>query len=60
MKVQGRVNGAQGATISIDRERGLVSVRPFRERREYTLPLQTIAEIVVVKVVKAELERKVS
>jgi hypothetical protein len=56
LKVTGRLNGADGGSVSIDRERGLVIVRPKREKREYVMPLQTVAEIVVSRVVKLELQ----
>jgi hypothetical protein len=63
LKVTGRLNGADGGSVSIDRERGLVIVRPKFEKREYVMTLQTVAEIVVSRVTKLELqdrERKVS
>ena len=47
--------GRRPATITIDRRSGLLSVRPLRSRREYVLPLSTVAEIVAAKVLKAEL-----
>lgn len=42
-------------TLTIDRALGLLEVRPLRRRRSYILPLNTVAEIVVAKVIKAEL-----
>ena len=58
LKVSGRVNASNGgATITIDRKRELLSVRPLHERREYTLTLNTVAQMVVAKVVKEELGR---
>lgn len=54
-KVTGRVDGVQGATLTIDRERELVFVRPLHRRREYILPLQDVAEMVLEKVVKLEI-----
>jgi len=42
------------ATVTIDRELRLFSVRPLRSRREYTLPLATMAEIAFQRVVRAE------
>lgn len=44
----------QAATVTVDRAAGLFSVRPLRRRRAYTLPLSTVAEIVVARIVKAE------
>ncbi len=58
VKIKGRINGADGATVQVDRERGLVSVRPLRERREYTLPIALVADMVVCRVVKNELARR--
>lgn len=54
-KVKGRVNASEGATVTIDRARCLVSVRPKHERREYVVPLLTVAQVVVSIVVKSEL-----
>jgi hypothetical protein len=48
----------QEGTVSIDRDAGLVSVRPLRRRREYVLPLSTVAEIVVARVIKAEVAER--
>lgn len=41
--------------VLIDRGAGLFSVRPYRRRRVYTLPLSTVAEIVCARIIKAEL-----
>jgi len=41
-------------TVTIDRGAGLFSVRPYRRRRIYTLPLSTVADIVVGRLVQAE------
>lgn len=57
VKIAGRIDGAQGATLSIDKERALISVRPKGRHREYTLPLAYVAEIIIAKVVKQELDR---
>lgn len=48
------VSRPQQGTVTIDRGAGLFAVRPYRRRREYVLPLSTVAEIVVARVVKAE------
>lgn len=45
---------AQDGTVTIDRAAGLFGVRPKRGRRVYTLPLATVASIVVSRVIKAE------
>lgn len=44
----------QEATVVIDRDAGLFSVRPLRSRKLYTLPLATVAEITVQRIIKAE------
>jgi len=58
LKVEGRFDRVerQSATITIDKKRALLTVRPFRSR-EYTLPLSLIGEIVVARVVKQELAK---
>jgi hypothetical protein len=55
--VVGRVDGAHGGTVTIDRKLGLLAVRPKGRRRTYELPLAFVAEMVVAKVVKQELMR---
>jgi hypothetical protein len=57
VKVVGRIDGASSATVTIDRVRGLIAVRPKGRRRTYELPLAFVAEMVVAKVVKQELPR---
>lgn len=57
-KIEGRFDGTDGATVTIDRGAGLFSVRPLRRRREYTLPLATVAEIVLFRIVRAEVNAK--
>lgn len=42
-------------TVTIHRESGVFAVRPARRRREYILPLSTVASMVCAKVIKAEL-----
>jgi len=46
------------ATVEIDRAAGLITVRPLRKRRSYTLPLASAAEFVVHKVIVAEVAEK--
>lgn len=41
-------------TVTVYREAGTFAVRPKGRRREYSLPLATVASMVVSKVVKAE------
>ena len=43
------------ATVILDRGGRLFTVRPYRRRRVYSLPLTTVAEMVVWNVVKADL-----
>ncbi len=59
-RVVGRFDTAQlqEATVEIDRVRGLFSVRPLRRRRRYELPLALVAEIVCLRVIRAELVEK--
>lgn len=51
-------DGAHEATVSIDRELGLFTVRPLRRKRTYELPFSAVAEIVLWRVLKAELAQK--
>ncbi len=53
-KVVGRFDKAtvQDGTVTIDRASGLFSVRPKGSRREFTLGLSVVAEIVVAKIAK--------
>lgn len=57
-RVQGRFNGASSATVTINRETGLILVRPLRRRRAYELPLAWAAEAVMWQVLKAEAAEK--
>ena len=43
------------ATVILDRGGRLFTVRPYRRRKRYTLPLAAVAEMVVWNVVKADL-----
>lgn len=54
-KVAGNIDGADGATVLVDRERGLISVRPRGRHRTYDLLLTDVAVMIVKKVVVAEL-----
>lgn len=47
------------ATVTVDRARQLVMVRPLRRRRTYDLPLGVLAEFVYQSVIKAERAEKV-
>jgi hypothetical protein len=44
----------QVATVTIERERGLFIVRPLHGRREYTVTLASVAEMVVHKLLREE------
>lgn len=59
-KIVGRLDECrpQSGTVTVDRDTGLFSVRPARRHRVYTLPLSTVAEIVVSKIIKAEIAEK--
>lgn len=54
--VMGRIDNAHMATLTIDEAAGLVSVRPYRRRREYTLPLERLCRMIVFTVAAAEHE----
>jgi len=58
VRVVGRIDNVQGATVTIDAHAGLISVRPFRRRRQYTLPLADVARRIVYEVASAELAQK--
>jgi hypothetical protein len=48
----------QSATVTIDREAALFTVRPKRRRRVYVLPLADVAAFVVQRIIRAELVAK--
>lgn len=58
VRVVGRIDAAPAATITIDCQGGLISVRPLRRRREYTLPLMAVAQYIMGAVVRSELADK--
>jgi hypothetical protein len=58
VRVVGRIDAAPAATITIDCANGLVSVRPLRRRREYTVPLMSVAQHIMGVVVRSELAEK--
>ncbi len=55
-RLVGRFDGARGATVTIlhDGADGLMSVRPLRRRREFTLPLSRVAQWLVEEIYFAE------
>lgn len=57
-RVSGRFNGTTAATVTVNRDTGLVTVRPLRRRRAYELPLAWAAEAVMWQVLKAEAAEK--
>jgi hypothetical protein len=50
--------GLQKATVLVDRVTGIFSVRPFRRKRAYELPLATVAALVCQMIVRAEVREK--
>jgi hypothetical protein len=50
--------GVQRGTITIYRDADLVTVRPLRRKRTYTLPLSTVADYICRSVIYAELAEK--
>jgi len=54
VRVVGRIDGAQAATVTIDCQAGLISVRPLRRRREYVVPLQSVVRHIVAVVCRSE------
>ena len=59
-RISGRLDTGrlQEGTVSIDRNTMVLTVRPLRRRRGYSLPLGTVAEIIVSKCIKAEVAAK--
>ncbi len=54
----GKYNGANEATVTIDRNNNLVSVRPKHRRKAYEMRLEDIAEWVMWRCIKDELHEK--
>lgn len=50
--------GAQVATVEIDRASSIVSVRPFRRRRAYSLPLAAVAAWICQSIIRAEVRER--
>jgi len=46
--------GAQVATVEIDRDSNIISVRPLRRRRTYSLPLTSVATWICQSIIRAE------
>jgi hypothetical protein len=51
-------NKAKTATVTISRLGGFFSVRPYRQRKTYSLPLSEVALMVLWRILKAEAEAK--
>lgn len=48
----------QDGTVTVDRHTGLFTVRPKRRRRVYELPLSYVADMVVARVIRAEVQER--
>jgi hypothetical protein len=57
-RVKGRFDGLPEATVEIDRGTNTFTVRPLRSHRTYTLPLATVAEIVLWRIARVEAAEK--
>lgn len=57
-RIVGRLDGATQGTVEIDRAAGLFTVRPFRRRKTATLPLVTVAEMVLWRIARADAAEK--
>lgn len=53
-----RIDGVNGGVLYIDRQTGIIGVRPKRRRRTYELPLSEVAISILQRVVIAELPEK--
>jgi len=59
--VYSRLDGAGGSqrgTVLIDRASGLVTVRPLRKKRTYTMPLAMVADLICARIITNELNEK--
>jgi len=52
--------GTQDATVEIDRTTGIVSVRPLRRHRKYSLPLAAVAAFICSVTLRAEAREKLA
>lgn len=57
-RVFGEFDHVHEATVVIDRNAGVFSVRPLRRRRTYELPLAFVARVVMERIIKAEAAEK--
>lgn len=51
-------SGVQVATVIVDRDAGLISVRVLKKKRVYTLPLASVASMICGVIIRAELREK--
>lgn len=57
-RIYGRFNGQSEATVTVDRANNLVTVRPLHFRKTYCLPLESIANNIILTCIKAEIREK--
>ena len=57
-KVYGDFDKAHGATVEINRDNNLFTVRPTRRRKTYSLPLDVVARRVMSALIIAEVAEK--
>ena len=57
-KVNGRYNTKSGATVTIDRDTNIVTVRPSRMQKVYEGRLEDIAQTLILRSVLAEKREK--
>ena len=59
-EILGRFDGHKvtRGTLAVDRETGLISVRPHRRRKVYQLPASFVAEIICQRCIRAEVNQK--
>jgi hypothetical protein len=50
----GRFNGATEATVEVNRNAGTITIRPLRQREVYTLPLATVAEMIIWRCMRGD------
>lgn len=53
-----KYNGASAATVTIDRSNNFIAVRPHRQHRTYELRLEDVAQIIVERIIMAEVREK--
>lgn len=53
-----KFDGKGEATVMINRDNNLIAVRPARRRRIYELRLEDVAEIIIWRVLRAEMADK--